>query len=140
MSTNDFLSNLAIVGLRVGSHGHRDYRLPLTAIVVLAMLYKHQRVTNADVATTIDRITDDLGTTVSIHGHNVLSTDNVKNLLNHIRNNVYYIHTVRENRSVVYYISNVGDFHNRLAWFLGTPIGSKGDPVWDAFEKIVDCV
>ena len=61
MNTNEFLANLAILGLRTGSMAHRDHRIPLTEIIVLALLYKSKSLTSEDALVTIERVTDAIG-------------------------------------------------------------------------------
>ena len=81
MNTNEFLANLAILGLRTGSMAHRDHRIPLTEIIVLALLYKYKSLTSEDALVTIERVTDAIGSTVDIHGANSLNTSDIKNII-----------------------------------------------------------
>lgn len=141
MNTNEFLANLAILGLRTGSMAHRDHRIPLTEIIVLALLYKYKSLTSEDALVTIERVTDAIGSTVDIHGANSLNTSDIKNIIQHLRNTIPYSRTsvgTQKVRGVVHYqVLDATELEKAIGWMLQT-IPHSGDVIWVTFMKVVD--
>ena len=143
MNTNELLSNLAILGLRTGANGNRDYRIPITEILVLASLYKYHSVSSEDVLISIEKITDAIGSTVEVHGANMLTTTGVKNIIQHLRNNIVWggttITSQRVAGTVRYQVQDINMLEQRISWILSTTAGSE-DVIWVTFMKVVDAL